>query len=183
MRKFNILITIVIVTFVAGCASSSGRIQYPNWVNRRAPSDEIWGTGGAKLQDGTLSLQIATARARREISNVFGVVTEGMLRTWQLDAGLIDNAQASRVAEVVYTELLSPRYVSGTEVINQQQMPDGTWWVRVSIKKAEAERIIADTVRREAANAALQGMEDALSRMGAQWDRPEVNNRPPRMED
>jgi len=166
MKKMKLLFAVIIgMVLAAGCAS------HPSWVNKRPPSDEIWGIGSSKLKNESLAQSEAIAQARREIAATIGIVTRSAFDSHNREAGSPENTVSSLFVDMVIREVSDARILSYTEVIARKRMSDGTWWALVSIKRDDFKKLITDTVRAEAARSAQTNAERAMSRLDAEIDR------------
>ncbi|GHV81464.1 hypothetical protein AGMMS49991_00220 [Spirochaetia bacterium] len=153
MRKrfYGVVVLFAAAALVMSCGSSpkSQVTDVPEWLDELAPADAIWGIGNAKLQNDNLARQAASSRARREIAVQISGQVQGMLTDYDREAGTLDNSTSLQLVENVGRELVNQQ-LSGTTPNVQKRTADGTWWVRVSLSKADARNIINDVIENEA---------------------------------
>jgi hypothetical protein len=153
MKKRTILCALC-AAFVAACASNpaSIRTNVPDFV-RKPPRDKehFYGIGAAKMDSPNMSLTMAQSRARVSIAQQISSQAKSMIDDYsaQIEGGKPKNAEnfSQNVSRV-----LSEAKLSGTEVLEQVQAPDGTWWVLVSIKKADVNKELSSSLDKEKLN-------------------------------
>jgi len=172
LNKFNVLFAAFVITaLVMGCGSqSAARKNVPDWVDELPTDDAFWGIGIAKFEDQSLGLETATARAQRDIARQINVLVQGMLEDASRAAGTVKSPNSSQFAQSVGRTLINAN-LSGAAPNARKLMPDGTWWVRVSLKKTDAKKVISDAYDSEAARYAefkgregLKTMDDELAK-------------------
>jgi len=168
LNKFSVLFAVVMAAALTGCASQSqpaaARMNAPEWVDELPPEDAFWGIGIAKLQNESLGLETATTRAQRDVARQLNVLVQGMLNDYAREAGTLNNSTSIQFIENVGRNIVNAN-LSGATPNARKRMPDGTWWVRVSIKKAAAQKAITDVINNEAASYAEFKANDALKRL------------------
>ena len=168
LNKFGVLFAaLMIAALVMGCGSqSAAKTNAPEWADDLPPEDAIWGIGIAKLQNQSLGLETATTRAQRDVARQLSVLVQGMLTDYAREAGTLNNSSSIQFIESVGRNLVNAN-LSGATPNARKLMPDGTWWVRVSLKKADAKKVINDTYDNEAARYAEFKAGEALKMMDA----------------
>lgn len=168
MKKKNlsgVIITILIIVIMAGCGSSPP----PEWINDTANDDEIWGYGFAKLKNDSLSYETATSRARRELASTLGTRVSSMLKDYAESNNFSSTEFISRInRELTDTDL------SGASPTKRTKTDDGTWHVRVALKKTDARRLVSNTFNKEAARTPEFKANEAMKMMDAElakWSR------------
>jgi len=150
MKKLYVLfIAIIAMALVAGCASTSApRMDAPDWVDEIAPEDVFWGIGIAKLQNESLARDTAMSRARRDVAAQLGTLVQSMLTDYARESGTLSNSASIQSIERITQELINLN-LTGATPNAQRRMPDGTWWVRVQLRKADAQRAVSDVFSNE----------------------------------
>jgi hypothetical protein len=118
---------------------------------------------------------MAEARARQNVANQLSVEVQGMITDYARDAGTINNQTSLALAETVGRQVTQAT-LTGVTPITRWKSPDGAWWFRVQLKKADAAQAAADIIDSEAARYAEFKAMDALRLMDAQL--AEKNGRP-----
>jgi len=180
MKKCYLLFAVIIsITLVMGCGSSPSPVQQnvPEWINELPPTGTFWGIGSIKLQNESLARETATSRARRAIAEQLNILVQGMLTDYAREAGTLQNAASIQFIESVGRDLVNMN-VSGAVPNMQTRMPDGTWWVRVSLNQAAAQRLAGDVIENEASRYAEFKAQEALrmldARLAQNQSRPTV---------
>jgi len=164
MRKsYLFIIAIVVMVLALGCASAS-RMKSPAWISELPPQNEIWGIGFAKLEDQNLAWQTATARAQRSAAEQIGVTVQAMLTDYANTEGLASNPRAVIAIENVQRNIVNMD-LRGASVNKREQMSDGTWWMRVSVNKADALREVNNIVNNEFSDYAQFRADQALRQL------------------
>jgi len=168
LNKFNVLFfAVMIAALVMGCGSSAARGNEPVWVDDLPEDDVFWGIGIAKLEDKSLGLETATARAQRDVARQISVLVQGMLTDAARAAGTLNNPNTSQFIQSVGRNLVNAN-LTGASPNARKLMPDGTWWVRVSLRKSEAKKVINDVYDSEAARFAEFKAKEGLKEMDAE---------------
>jgi hypothetical protein len=174
LNKFSVLLAVVIMiaALVMGCGSmaSSKPSKTPDWFEDMPPTDAFWGVGSAKTNDESQSLQYATSRARRDVAEQISSIVQGMLIDYYRQAGALDKPNTTAFMENISKSLVNANLV-GAPVNARKRMDDGTYWVRVSLMKADAKKIITDTYDSEAARFSEFGAREALKTLDFELDR------------
>jgi hypothetical protein len=162
MKKITLLlIPIIGILLFSGCAGSRsgsteerGSSDRPSWVDENPcldPSTVLCGIGQAKKQNPSLGRQVATARARTEISQSVNSKVSSMLKDIMQESGVGDNAQALEFSEGV-TKQVSNNTLEGSILKKSYTAKDNTIFVLVEYS--------LDSVRKDAVKAARN--EEAL---------------------
>jgi hypothetical protein len=186
MKRISVLVVVIAaVALTMGCGSSPAASQAqqaappaPDWLEEIAPEDAFWGIGQAKLQNESLAMETAESRARRAAAMQISVMVQGMLTDYAKESGLAQNSRSIQSIERIGRDLVDMN-VSGAIPNARKRMPDGTWWVRVSVKKADAQRSIGAIVNNEMADFAEFKADQALrmldSQLGKNQSKPMIN--------
>ena len=144
----------------------------PAWANEQPAEDAnvFWGVGYAKLQNGSLAQRTATAYARRDVAMQLNVLVQGMLTDYARESGTLNDPASIIFIEDVGRSLVN-NDLSGAAVTAREQMPDGSWWIRVSLQKTAAKRVIANVVENEASRYAAFSASEALNRLDFELDK------------
>jgi hypothetical protein len=172
MKKLAVVLVCLLTVLAIGCGSTAPdtRVNDPNvpeWLNDFPPEDALWGIGSAKQSTDNMSMQIAEARARQNIANQLNVEVQGMITDYARDAGTIDNQTSLALVETVSRQVTNAN-LSGATPITRWRAPNGAWWYRVQLKKADAARAAADIIDSEAARYSEFKAMEALKLMDAQ---------------
>ena len=169
LNKFSVLFAVIMITvLVMGCGSQpAARANSPEWVNDLPPEDAFWGIGYIKMTNQSLGLEQATNLAQRDVARQLSVLVQGMLTDYAREAGTQNNSSSVRFIESVGRNLVSAQ-LTGATPNARKLMPDGTWWVRVSLKKADAKKVITDTYDNEAASYAEFRAREGLKALDAE---------------
>ncbi|MCL2042515.1 MAG: LPP20 family lipoprotein [Treponema sp.] len=159
MKKINVLfVAVIAMALMMSCGGTPepapapvAQGNSPTWLNERPPVDVFWGIGDARLQNESLARQTATNRARRAVAEEVNVQIQGMMTDYAGEAGLINDSRSIQAIENI-TRTVVNNSISGATVNRQEQMPDGTWWVRVEMRKADARGQYVNAVNNEAAD-------------------------------
>jgi hypothetical protein len=184
MKKLNVLFAAVIITAaVSGCASTpppesaAAPASAPEWIDELPPEDAFWGIGTAKLQNESLAQQAATSRARRDVAGQLSVLVQGMLTDYTREAGTLNDSTSIQFIESVGRDLINAN-LSGASPNARKRMPDGTWWVRVALNKADAQKAITDVVDSESARFSSFKAQEALKMLDQKLVEAEVKPTP-----
>ena len=176
-RIYFLFVAVLISALGAGCRSAptpppteAAPLTVPAWLNELPPEDAFWGIGLARLQNESLAMQTATSRARRDIAEQISVEVQGLLTDFARESGLANNSRSILSIDNITRELVDLNLAGATPNI-RDRTPDGTWWVRVSISKADAKREINRIVNHEMADFAEWQAERALQMLDFQLDR------------
>ena len=146
--KKNLLLAAVLMaaTLLGSCATQR---NVPEWVDQLPPQNELWGIGYVKLQNESLARDAAISRARRSVAEQLGVLVQGMLTDYARESGTLQNTASIQSIERVTQDIVNTN-LSGATPNVQKRMDDGTWWVRVSLIKSDAQKVIDDIFTTEA---------------------------------
>jgi hypothetical protein len=133
----------------------------PKWADEMPPEDAFWGIGIARLQNESLAQQTATSRARQDAAGQLSVLVQGMLTDYAREAGTLNDSTSIQFIETVGRDLINAN-LSGAVPNARERMSDGTWWVRVALNKADAQKAVNDVVDNEAARFAEFKAQEAL---------------------
>ena len=148
MKKICLLFTVVMIAALfGGCATQKAAV--PEWLDALAPQDEFWGIGFAKMQNEGLARETAQTRARRDIAAQLSVMAQSMLTDYAKESGTLNNTASIQSIERIAQELININ-LAGAVPSAQKRMDDGTWWIRVSMKKSDAEKVVNDVFTTEA---------------------------------
>ena len=139
----------------------SRAIPRPSWFNDVTPADVLWGIGFINLDDPTLAMQTATQLAQRDVATQLSVLVQSLLTNYARTAGTQNQSSSLRAIEGITKSVVNTN-LSGAVPNARMQTDDGTWWVRVSLRKADALKAINDTVDSEAARYADFKAQEAL---------------------
>jgi|GEM_PF-948406 len=160
MKNICKLLSSLVIVMCAGivlltCSStkttenSTAQVSAPAWVDELPPSDVYWGIGFAKLQNEGLARDTATARARSDVAAQLGVLVQGMLTDYARESGTLNNSASIQSIERIGRDIIDMN-LAGATPNARTRMNDGTWWVRVSISKANLQRHVNDIFQTEA---------------------------------
>ena len=176
MKKAHVFFAAVILVAL-GCKSAPAPQARPEplsaapaWAAELPPEDAFWGIGVAKLQNENLAMQTATSRARRDVAEQMSVQVQGMLTDYAKESGLVDDTRSIVSIENVGREIVNLN-LTGAVLNKREQMPDGTWWVRISVSKTEVKGNINDIINHEMADFAEFQAARALQMLDTQLDR------------
>jgi len=150
MKKQNLflMVMLTVILAAAGCKSTPKNQNQPDWFDEQAPLNVFWGIGFAKLQNESLALETAVARAQRDVARQLGTLVQASLTDYAKETGLDANSVAMKSIENVGRNTINTDLHDA--VINKRtKMPDNTWWVRVSYSKADAQKLAKEEVLRE----------------------------------
>jgi len=167
MKKLCLLFTaVIIMVFAAGCNSAPAPAQsgLPKWFAELPPDDTIWGVGIAKLANETLALETATTRAQRDAARQLSALVQAELIDYANESGLSTDPRSIISIENVSRSLINLN-LSNTSINAREQGSDGTWYVRVSVKKTDVTRQVNSIVENEFADFADFKADEALKRV------------------
>jgi hypothetical protein len=184
MKKLNVLFFVLIIAvFAVGCGSTPGsttggsRINAPNWLDETTPRDAFWGIGYIRLQDESAGLRAATRLARQDVAEQLSQLVQGMMTNYYREAGGLTNPTAVRHIEEI-SRFVWNADLSNAAVINRTPMPNGTWWVRVSLLKSDARSTIVNVLDNEASRYAGWRRDEALRMLDNELNRTQSQPTP-----
>jgi len=171
MKKLYLIVAVMLaMTLIVGCGSSpapASRSNSPAWMADIPGEDEIYGIGFAKLQNPSLGMQTATTRAQTDAARQIGALVKAMLTDYANESGLASNPRSMVAIENIEQNLVNMQLSATT---NKREEIDGTWWVRVAVKKSDAKRQIDNIVKNETADYAEFRAAQALDRLNRTID-------------
>jgi hypothetical protein len=172
MRRRNLffMVMLIMILVMAGCVSTSKNQTMPDWLDEQPPSNVFWGIGFAKLQNDSLAMETAIARAQRDVVRQLSTVVQANLEDYAKEVGLDGNSRAMYSVESVGRNFVNVNLTDAT-INKRTKMPDDTWWVRVSYSKADARKLAREEVLREMAAYVDFNKDKALERLDNGIDR------------
>jgi hypothetical protein len=151
-------LVLLVVLFAAGCGSAPAAPAaapqvvsdsgMPPWINEQAPEDVLWGIGVSSASNQQLRLTSADSGARADIARQLQTLAQGMVTTYQREAGGLNDTAALGFEESVNRQLAQAN-LQGAARDLAWTTPDGkTLWVRVKMAKADAVKSIAGEVNK-----------------------------------
>ena len=180
-KAFSILLVLSLVVMVVACASKpapaapapvSVQVNSPAWINDFPPEDVLWGIGIAKMADPAMGMMTAEERGRVAIARQLNSKVQAMFTDYNLAAGSAGNQATASMQESV-SRSVTNMDVSGARPIKREQMPDGTWWYLVEMKKADAKSQVANILGNQEAAFAQFKAQQALDMLDAQLSKQE----------
>ncbi|MDR0709322.1 MAG: LPP20 family lipoprotein [Spirochaetaceae bacterium] len=157
MKKlFGILVVLASILIVTGCGSSPssssprrGRLAgVPSFViSPPQAEDVIYGVGAADYDDVNLAITMAENRARVSIARELDSRVKSMIDDMTQAAGASREDSLS-FAQTVSRTLTEAR-LSGARRVETGEGDDGTIYVLVSMKKADASKYASDIINKE----------------------------------
>jgi hypothetical protein len=135
--------------------------------------DVIYGRGSAKFDDLNMAITMAEARGRQAIAFTLNANVQAMITDYSRSAGSGADKSNLAFAETVGRQLTQAK-LTGVEVENTAQAPDGTIYVLTKMRKADAAKAAANVIDSEAAKYAEFKAMDALKMMDAQLSKSDV---------
>ena len=179
MKKCSVVVLLALAALAAGCKSGPVSSTIPAGtvpdfvINPPLRDDAIGGIGSAKNSTDQLSIQMADARARQDISFQLTAQAKAMITDYARDAGTVDEQTALALSEVVGRQLTN-NTLSGARPEKREKAADGTWWVMVSYNKADAAKTAGSLIDSEAARYAEFKAMEAVKMMDAQLEKAEL---------
>jgi len=136
---------------------------------KKAPEDVLIGIGTAKAASLNQARNVATTRARAEISRTMNTMIQDMIRDYTASSEVDPKAALSFQENL--TVALSKSTLTGSTIINEDQDENGNYWVVVMLSKTNVVQEI--TQAQAAARLAVPAMASfsAEERMNAAFDR------------
>jgi hypothetical protein len=180
-----LFLSLTFVALMTGCASfpKSTSVPDPNIpdfvLNPPVQEDAIFGIGSARLSSINQALIIAEERARQSLAFQLQANVQAMIVDYTRAAKIERTPTSLEFAETIGRQV-STITLSGALPVRRQRTPDGTFWVLVSYRKADAAKILAGIIEQEASRYAEFKALDAHKMMDQQLMRistkPEVVN-------
>ena len=180
-----LFLSLTFVALMTGCASfpKSTPVPDPNIpdfvLNPPVQEDAIFGIGSARLSSINQALIIAEERARQSLAFQLQANVQAMIVDYTRAAKIERTPTSLEFAETIGRQV-STITLSGALPVRRQRTPDGTFWVLVSYRKADAAKILAGIIEQEASRYAEFKALDAHKMMDQQLMRistkPEVVN-------
>lgn len=178
MKKLNLLFALPLAALLLAACASQPAAQpasaaqkvstVPDWYENEVPPEDVfWGIGFAKLADDTTSVDRAGYRARRDVAAQLSAMVQAMLTDYTRTAGTLENSTSLQFIESVGRELINAQ-LNGAVINKRAHMEDGSWWIRVQFRKADAKKAITDIIDNEAAQFAEFKAQEALKMLDAQ---------------
>ena len=154
------LIAIFILCVIAGAAvAQEGDV--PEWISETTPEDVFWGIGSSKLEDESRALESAISQAQWDVAAQLGTKIQSMAREYVSEEG-------AQIRETFVRETSNANF-SGAVINAREQTADGTWWVRVSLSKADAQKLKNDAIGSEAVGIFELELPEPLSNDRPEW--------------
>jgi len=172
VKKQNLFLMVILIILLAvsGCKSTPKTTNQPDWFNEQVPLNVFWGIGFAKLQNDSLALETAVARAQRDVARQLGTLVQASLTDYAKETGLDGNSRAMYSIENVGRNTINTNIHEA--VINKRtKMPDGTWWVRVSYSKVDAQKLAREEVLKEMSGYVDYNRDKGLDRLDSDIQR------------
>jgi hypothetical protein len=186
MSKWEpIFLILAFAALFPGCASSpkAAPVPDPNLpdfvLHPPVQEDRIFGIGSAKVSSVNQGLIIAEERARQSLAFQLNANVQAMIIDYIRGVKAGQTPASLAFAETIGRQV-SQMTLSGAVPVRRQKTLDGTFWVLVSYRKAEAATILAGIIEREASRYAEFKALDAHKMMDQQLMRittkPQVVN-------
>jgi hypothetical protein len=183
-KAFVAGLVLVLALFAVGCASTPpaqaapqavSDSSMPPWINEQPPEDVLWGIGVSSASNQQLRLDSATAGARADIARQLQTLAQGMVTTYQREAGGLNDTAALGFEESINRQVAQAN-LQGVSREKTWTTPDNkTLWMRVKMSKADAVKSIAGEVNKvvenEASRYAEFKAEEALKILDTQIDK------------
>jgi hypothetical protein len=179
MKKICFAVLVLpLILAVSGCGSSpqASNPKLPSFVlNPPDQEDVIYGIGTAKMNTRDMSLSMAEARARQSLAFQLNSNIQAMITDYAREAGNVNKSVSLQFAEQVGRQITNTK-LQGTSPVKREQTSDGSFWVLVGVRKADAVKATANIIENEASRYAEFKAMDALDRMETQLDK--LNTKP-----
>jgi uncharacterized protein YceK len=152
----TILILLVSLVAMNGCKSVSIQTlppetevenNVPDWVSIPPPDDEIWGIGNASTVKDYEAMLAATACAESSIIKQLRLYLDGVFDQYNRRVDAENRAVDTLIEDIAFK--VDGMLLKETAVNKRHQMPDKTWWYRVSYKKTDARAAIFQILNSE----------------------------------
>jgi hypothetical protein len=179
MKKFLVsIIAVMMILAFSGCRSAPEGVTDPTmppWVNDQPPEGEIWGIGMSDNTTVSMRMTVSQTRALQDIARQLQVLSQGMVRDYQREAGGIDDTAAMQFQEEI-TRQIAQANIQGAVRDVMWNTPDGkALWTRMKISKDDAAKSVDDLTKKaidsDAARYAEFKAMDAEKMMDAQIDK------------
>jgi hypothetical protein len=172
-NAFSIFLVLALVFMAVACGSQPSNLEkdvnIPSFVaNPPVSNDYIFGVGSARLNNTSLSLQAADARARTDIATKLNTEVQAMIIDYARTAGTENNQTAALLFYESISRQLTDARLTGLEVVERVRTNDGTYWTLMRISKKDAAQIAADLIESEASQYAEFKAMEALRMMEQQ---------------
>jgi hypothetical protein len=184
-KKKPVFLSLAFAALMTGCTSApkAASVPAPNVpdfvLNPPVQEDAIFGIGSAKLSSVNQALIIAEERARQSLAFQLNANVQAMIIDYT-QAAQTERAPTSREFAETVGRQVSHITLNGAVPVRRQRTPDGTFWVLVSYRKADAAKILAGIIEQEASRYTEFKALDAQKMMTQQLMRittkPEVVN-------
>ena len=156
MKQKSILLVPLTFLLLYGCAGTGldsteerGSSELPSWFLMPPTSEySLYGVGQAKKQNPILAKQIATARARTEISQAVNVKVASMLKVSIQESGVGENAQILEFSQSV-TKQVTDNSLQGAVIKEAYAAKDGTIFILVEYSLDSVRKDIVNAAKRE----------------------------------
>jgi len=176
MKKISLVLLVLSLGLaLIGCASKASvgsASDVPPWLNDVPPEDVLWGIGIAKQSSPSMSQTTAESRGRTAIARQISTKVQAMFTDYNLDAGNVKNQANSSLQEDVSRQITDTT-ISGASVIKRWKGNDGSWWLLVEMKKADAKKQMASILGNEEAQYAQFKAQQALQYLDSQLAKKE----------
>jgi hypothetical protein len=179
-RIYPVFLIMALAVLAAGCGSSpaSRQSDLPDFVlNPPLQEDAIFGIGSANMSSDNQSITMAESRARQSLAFQLNANVQAMITDYFREAGTTNNTTSLEFAEGVGRQLTQAK-LNGAAPVKRARTDDGTFYVLISYKKADAAKAVAGIIENEASRYAEFKAMDALKMMDEQLARintvPEV---------
>ena len=172
MKKIITLFAVIFFSALAGCKSSRAPSlpPVPPWMSEIPPENVIWGVGKAELQNENLAMETAVARAQHQAALQISALVQDILTDHSKELGLQDDARSIQSIENIVRNLENMNLASAIPNA-RTRMPDGIWWGRAVLNKADAQRNIHAIIEDEMADFTEFGADKVLEQLDAELNK------------
>jgi hypothetical protein len=179
-KQYVVVFTLIAAALFFGCSTSGPQqaqnANLPEFVlNPPQQEDAIFGIGSAKMSDPNSARRFAESRARTSLAFQLNANVQAMITDYSRQAGTEGSQAQLNFAESIERQVTQVQ-LNGATPVKTDQTPDGTIWVMVAYKKADAAKAAAGIIENEASKYAEFKAMDALKQMEAQLDK--INTKP-----